>query len=147
MNSIKIIKLDYGNCEIVRFRGKEACVKDMSLRTETVYKAGNVDELAPHSKVFCSTLKVKTGVVYPNNMLLPGEASVRGLNGIKATGKVQASVTAMLQTSQTEESAEGEVVASEPVSSCVSLIRGEEYGKAMRSKARSEEEKTTGGAL
>ena len=59
----------------------------MRPRTGTVYKAGNVDELAPHSKVLCSTLKVKTGVVVsvpslrqdrarrkPDyNMLLPGE--------------------------------------------------------------------------
>ena len=74
MNSNKSIKLDYGNCEIARFRGKEAYVKDMSPRTGTVYKAGNADELAPHSEVLCSALKVKTGVVYRNNMLLPGEA-------------------------------------------------------------------------
>ena len=58
----------------MRICGKEAYVKDMSPRTETVYKAGNVDELAQHSEVLCSALKVKTGVVYRNNMLLPGEA-------------------------------------------------------------------------
>ena len=77
MNSIKSIKLDYGNCKLVRVCGKEAYVKDTSLRTGTVYKAGNVDELAQHSKVFCSTLKVKTGVVYRNNMLLGGLALMR----------------------------------------------------------------------
>jgi hypothetical protein len=74
MNSTKIIKLDYGNCKTARFCGKEAYVKDMSPRTETIYKAGNADELAQHSEVFCSALKVKIGVVYRNNMLLPGEA-------------------------------------------------------------------------
>ena len=78
MNSNISIKLDYGNCEVVRLGGEEAYVKDMSPRTGTVYKADNVDELAQHSEVYCSTLEVKTGVVYRNNMLLPGEALLIG---------------------------------------------------------------------
>lgn len=104
-------------------------------------------KLAPHSEGQSSVSEVNHGVVHRNNVLLPGEVSVRGLNGFKATRKVQASVAAMLQISQTEKSAEGIVVVSEPVSSCVSWIRGEEYGKAIQTKARTEEEETTGGAL
>ena len=50
MNSNTNIELDYGNCAIVRFRGKEAYVKDVSLRTGTWYKADGMVELAPHSE-------------------------------------------------------------------------------------------------
>jgi hypothetical protein len=147
MNSKSIIELDYGNCKIVRVCGKEAYVKDVSPRTGTWYKADGMVKLAQHSEGQSSVAEVNHGVVHRNNVLLPGEVSVRGLNGFKATRKVQASVAAMLQTSQTERSAEGIVVVSEPVSSCVSWIRGEEYGKAIQTKARTEEEETTGGAL
>ena len=46
-----------------------------------------------------------------------------------------------------KESAEGIVVVSESVSSCVPLARSEGRGKPIRSKARTEEEETTGGDL
>lgn len=72
---MQIKELDYGNCGIVRFRGKEAYVKDMSLRIETGYKAGMAGELAQHSKALSSAMKVNPEVVYRNNAFLPGEAS------------------------------------------------------------------------
>ena len=68
------MKLDYGNCEVERLGGKEACVKRVSLRTGTVYEAVSAGELAQHNEALCSVLKVKTEVVRGNNMLLPGEA-------------------------------------------------------------------------
>ena len=67
--------LDHGNCGIVRFRGKEAYVKDMSPRTETGYKADGTGELAPHSEALGSVPEVNHGVVYRNSAFLPGEAS------------------------------------------------------------------------
>ena len=45
MNLDKIQILAYGNCGIMRFRGKEAYGKDMSPRTETSYKADGAGEL------------------------------------------------------------------------------------------------------
>ena len=78
--SVKIMKieinqiLDYGNCEIVRFRGKEAYVKSVSPRTERFYKAGMADELAQHSKVHDSAMKVKNRVVQRQFTRLPREA-------------------------------------------------------------------------
>ena len=91
--------------------------------------------------------EVNREVVHWNNVLLPGEVSVCGLNGFKATRKVRASVVAMAQTPPTEKSAEAIVVVSEPVISCVPLAGSEECGKLLRLKGRTEEEATTGGAL
>ena len=91
----------------MRFRGKEAYVKDVSLRTGTWYKADGMVKLAQHSEGRSSVPEVNHGVVHRNNVFLPGEVSVRGLNGFKATRTVQASVAAMVQTPQTEKSAEG----------------------------------------
>lgn len=72
---MQIKELDYGNCGIARFRGKEAYVKDMGLRIETGYKAGMAGELAQHSEAHSSAMKVNPEVVYRNNTFLPGEAS------------------------------------------------------------------------
>ena len=147
MNSNPIIELDYGNCEIVRFRGKEAYVKDVSLRTETWYKADGMVKLAQHSKGLSSMSEVNHEVVHRNNVLLPGEVSDCGLNRFKSTCEARASVAAMVQTSQTEKSAEAIVVAMEPVSNCVSAMHNEECGKLSRSKGRTKEEEATGGEL
>ena len=147
MNSNTIIELDYGNCKTARFCGKEAYVKDVSLRTGTWYKADDRVKLAPHSEDWSSMSEVNHEVVHRNNVLLPGEVSICGLNGFKSTRKGRASVAAMPQTVQTEKSAEGIVVVSESVSSCVPLVRSEGRGKPIRSKARTEEEETTGGDL
>ena len=147
MNSNTTIELDYGNCGIARFRGKEAYVKDVSLRIEMWYKADGMVKLAPHSEDLSSMSEVNHEVVHRNNVLLPGEISVCGLNGFQSTCKIRASVTAMPQTSQTEKSAEGIVVVSESVSSPVPVVWSEECGQSIRSKARTEEEETTGGAL
>jgi len=70
------MKLDYGNCGAARLRGKEAYVKDVSLRTETRYKADGTDKLAQHSEAPSSLPEVNRGVVHRNNALLPGEASM-----------------------------------------------------------------------
>ena len=138
MNSKSIVELDYGNCGIVRFRGKEAYIKDVSLRTGTWYKADGMVKLAPHSEDRSSVLEVNHEAVHWNNVSLPGEASICGQSGFQSTRKAQASAPAMVQTSQFEESAEGIVVTSEPVSSCVSLMRNEECGKPLWSKARTQ---------
>ena len=58
MNSNTNIEPDYGNCGIVRFRGKEAYVKDVSLRTETWYKADGMVKLAQHSEGLSSMSEV-----------------------------------------------------------------------------------------
>ena len=50
--------LDYGNCETARFCGEEAYVKIASLRTESSYKAGVVDELAQDNEVQRTTAQV-----------------------------------------------------------------------------------------
>ena len=46
MNCKEKKELDDGNCGVVRLRGKEAYVKDRSLRTEIGYKADCAGELA-----------------------------------------------------------------------------------------------------
>ena len=69
----------YGNCEVARLGGKEACVKDVSPRTETGYKADGMGKLAPNSKARSSGPQVKSGVVHQNNVLLPGDASPRSI--------------------------------------------------------------------
>ena len=63
MNSKSIVELDYGNCEIARFRGKEAYVKDVSLRTGTWYKADGMVKLAQHSEGLSSVPEVSHGSV------------------------------------------------------------------------------------
>ena len=80
--------LDYGNCGIARFRGKEAYIKDMSPRTETGYKADGMDKLAPHSEALDSVPEVNLGVVYRNSALLPGEASYAGRPGFNLPERV-----------------------------------------------------------
>jgi len=79
---MKIKELDYGNCETVRFRGKEAYIKDVSLRTETCYKADGMGELAQHSEALSSVPEVKHEVVHRNNAPLPGEVSLPCGNGL-----------------------------------------------------------------
>ena len=76
MNSNTNIELDYGNCGIARYRGKEAYVKDVSLRTGTWYKADDRVKLAPHSEDWSSMSEVNHEVVHRNNVLLPGEVCV-----------------------------------------------------------------------
>ena len=95
MNQIKYRILDYGNCGIVRFRGKEAYVKDVSPRTETWYKADGAGELAPHSEALGSVPEVNHGVVHQNNTFLPGEASSCLFGGFKSTRKTGAPAAAM----------------------------------------------------
>ena len=76
MNSNKERKPDQGNCGVVRLRGKEAYVKDVSPRTGTWYKADGMGELAQHSEALSSLPEVNHGVVHRNNAFLPGEASL-----------------------------------------------------------------------
>lgn len=112
-------ELDYGNCEVVTLRGKEAYVNDMGLRTGTGYKAAEAGKLAPHSEAHSSAAEVKPEVVYPNNMSLPGEASLSCVDRFQSTAEIAASMPAMGWVTLSEESAESiVVVAPEPVSSC-----------------------------
>ena len=84
-------ELDYGNCGIVRFRGEEAYVKDMGLRTGTGYKAGMAGELAQHSEALSSAMKVNPEVVYRYSMLLPGEASSTRVTGLDVPSRSRGS--------------------------------------------------------
>ena len=75
MNCKEKKELDDGNCGVVRLRGKEAYVKDRSLRTETGSKADCAGKLAQHSDAHSSVQEVKQEVVCRNNVLFPGKAS------------------------------------------------------------------------
>ena len=87
MNCKEKKELDDGNCGVVRLRGKEAYVKDSSLRTETGYKADCAGELVQHSDTHSSVQEVKLEVVCRNNGCLPEEASFvcgKGFNRLTA---------------------------------------------------------------
>jgi hypothetical protein len=146
MNQITKQILAYGNCGIVRFRGKAAYGKDMSPRTGTWYKANGMGELAQHSEAHGSVPEVNHGVVYQNSVFLPGEASRPSLVRLRCAEMDRAAAAAMSLLCS-EESAEGIVVVSEPVSSRRALRADEECGQRLRSKARTEEGEATGGGL
>jgi hypothetical protein len=99
------------------------------------------------AKPFSSSAAVKAIVVQGSTVFLPGEASERGVGRFQSIAQTNALTAGMLQVGLTEESAESIVVVSEPVSSCRPLGVGEDYGKSVRSKARTKEEEATGGAL
>ena len=99
------------------------------------------------AKPFGSPTEVNTAVVQGSIECLPREASKGSDYRLKSAKRIIALPIAILGVMPVEESAEGIVVVSESVSSCVSLMRIEGCGKPMRSKARTEEEETTGGAL
>jgi hypothetical protein len=105
-----------------------------------------MDKLAPHSEVHGSLPEVNHGVVYRNSVFLPGEASQPCLVRLKSAGMDKAAAAAMPLLS-CEESAEGVVVVSEPVSSWRLVGVDEECGKSVRSKARTKEGEATGGVL
>ena len=90
---IMIIKinqiLDYGNCEIARFRGKEAYVKSVSPRTGRFYKAGMADELAQHSKVLDSAMKVKNRVVQKQFTCFPGRSCLAASEGFNLPAQLK----------------------------------------------------------
>ena len=117
MNLRKEQILDYGNCDFVRNRGKEAYVKDVSPRTETWYKADGMGELAQHSEAYGSVPEVNHGVVHRNNVFLPGEASPHRFGGFQSTRQAGAVVAAMRRKGCGEESAEGIVAVKQSVSS------------------------------
>jgi len=110
MNQIKEQILAYGNCGIVRFRGKAAYGKDVSPRIGMWYKADGTGKLAPHSEALGSVSEVNHGVVHRNSVFLPGEASMDGKGRFKATAKASAPVAAMPRASSIEESAASIVV-------------------------------------
>ena len=91
-------------------------------------------------------VEVNASVVPRSNVFLPGEASPPCIVRFKAIIRDDAALAAM-SALWGEESAESIVVVSESVSSCVPLVRSEGRGKPIRSKARTEEEETTGGDL
>lgn len=79
--------LDYGNCGIVRFRGKEAYVKVVSLRTGTFYKVDAMGKVAQHIEALDLVVEIKNEVVQRINMSLPGEASIKCISGLKLPQK------------------------------------------------------------
>lgn len=131
MNQITKQILAYGNCGIVRFRGKAAYGKDMSPRTGTWYKADGTGELAPHSEALGSVPEVNHGVVYRNSVFLPGEASRSCPVRLQCAGMDGAAEAAMPLLSR-EESAEAGVVAMQSVSS----RRSRSAGSGVKSAAR-----------
>jgi hypothetical protein len=84
--------------------------------------------------------EVNAAVVQGSIVFLPGEASLPSLVWFQSTGEDEAALAEMPLLSS-EESAEGIVVVSEPVSSCRVLRVNEDCGQRLRSKAR------TGGAV
>ena len=99
------------------------------------------------AKSFGSCAEVNTAVVQGSIVFLPGEASMGGVGRFQSTVWINALAAGMLQVVPVEESAEGIVVVSEPVSNLCLLGVGEECGKLVRSKARTKEEEATGGDL
>jgi hypothetical protein len=116
MNQRKEQILVYGNCGTVRSCGKAAYGKDVSPRTGTRYKADGMGKLAQHSEARGSMPEVNRGVVHRNSVPLPGEASLPCFVRFKSTGR-DGAVLAVTSMSRNEESAEGVVVATQPVSS------------------------------
>ena len=74
MNNNKILEKD--NCQTARFGGEEVCIKVVSLRTETFYKAGAMGKGAGHSEARSSVVKVKSEAMQRKFMSLPGEISI-----------------------------------------------------------------------
>ena len=71
---MKITKvLEKGNCGSASDRGKEACIKAVSPRTETAYKAGSPGEVAQHTQAQSLGGKVNAGIVQQEFTFLSGE--------------------------------------------------------------------------
>lgn len=98
------------------------------------------------AKPFGSSAEVNAIVVQGSIVFLPGEASIESERWLQSAAYCFAPRAVMHEVS-IEESAEGIVVVSEPVSSLRLLGVGEECGKSMRSKAQTKEEEATGGDL
>ena len=87
------------------------------------------------AKSLGSHAEVNVAVVQESTVFLPGEASLERVTRLQSAAKCFAPRAVMYVVS-TEESADGIVVVSEPVSSLRPLGVDEECGKSMRSKAR-----------
>ena len=74
MNNNKILEKD--NYQTARFGGEEVCIKVVSLRTETFYKAGAMSKGAGHSEAHSSVVKVKSEAMQRKFMQLPGEIPI-----------------------------------------------------------------------
>ena len=74
MNNKEILEKD--NCQNARFVGEEVCIKVVSLRTETLYKAGAMGKGADHSESRSSVVQVKSEAMQRKFMQLPGEISI-----------------------------------------------------------------------
>ena len=68
MNNKEILEKD--NRQTARFGGKEVCIKVVSLRTETFYKADAMGKVAGHAEARSSVVEVKSGVVQRKFMCL-----------------------------------------------------------------------------
>ena len=71
---MKITKiLEKGNCGRVTDRGEEACIKAVSPRTETAYKAGSLGEVAQCTEALSLGDTVNAGIVQQEFTFLSGE--------------------------------------------------------------------------
>ena len=98
------------------------------------------------AKPFGSPAEVNVAVVQGSTVFLPGEASMGGIGRFQSTAQTNALVAGMSQVAPVEESAEGIVFLSEPVSS-QSLMGIGRRVRYDRLKARTKEEEGTGGDL
>ena len=79
---MKITKiLEKGNCGRVTDRGQEACIKAVSSRTETSYKAESLGKGAQHSEALSLGDTVDDGIVQLEFTLLSGEIPIPNRNG------------------------------------------------------------------
>ena len=79
--------LDYGNCGIVRFRGEEAYVKVVSLRTGTFYKVDAMGKVAQHIEALDLVVEIKNEVVQRKFIQLPREVLASCVCGLKLPQK------------------------------------------------------------
>jgi hypothetical protein len=99
------------------------------------------------AKSFGSLTEVNAVVAQGSTVFLPGEASLWSIGRFQTTAQTRALCAVMHSVLPDEESAEGIVVSSEPVTSERLLGVSEECGQQTGSKARTKEEEATGGDL
>ena len=92
---MKITKiLEKGNCGRETDRGEEACIKAVSPRTETTYKAESLDEVAQHTEVLSLGDTVNVGIVQQEFTFLSGETPTaeaqRGVSRRHSTAQASA---------------------------------------------------------
>ena len=120
MNNNKILEKD--NYQTARFGGEEVCIKVVSLRTETLYKAGAMGKGAGHSEARSSVVKVKSEAMQRKFMQLPGEISIASGAG-KRSGELRDGCIDYREVSRDRSSSEQRAG-----SSCHTIVCDEESG-------------------